>query len=117
MGEKKSILVVEDDSGIREAIRIFLEIEGYHVITASNGKEGLEALSKVAKVNVILLDLMMPVMTGWEFEEALRNTKFADTPLIVVTAYAEKLDAIKSNGIIKKPIDLDTLLRMVKRWI
>ncbi len=60
----KDILVVEDDAGIREALRMILELEGYNIREASNGKEGLEVLKSMPRPCLILLDLMMPIMDG-----------------------------------------------------
>ena len=112
----KRILLVEDDAGIRETLRLFLEIEGYNVATASDGREGLEALSKMPVPGVILLDLMMPVMNGWEFVKAIKNTKFAAIPVVIVTAYTDQVGGIEHSGIIGKPIDLSTLIRTVEKW-
>jgi len=116
MGSAKSVLVVEDDDGIREVMQIFLEIEGFRVITAANGRQGLEALSKAARPCLILLDLMMPVMNGWEFAASLKDTQHADIPVVIVSAYADHVGATKCDGLITKPIDLDTLLKTVREW-
>ncbi|MEO5970088.1 MAG: response regulator [Bdellovibrionia bacterium] len=66
----KSILVVEDEESIRENFQLLLELEGYSVFTASNGKESLRILKTIEKPCLILLDLLMPVMNGMEFLEA-----------------------------------------------
>ncbi|HEX4998423.1 MAG TPA: response regulator [Terriglobia bacterium] len=110
------ILVVEDDDGIRQLMQLFLEIEGYRVITATNGQEGLEALSTAPDKCLILLDLMMPVMNGWEFVDALQTTRHADAPVVVVTAYADQVGDIRCNGVLGKPIELDALLETVRKW-
>jgi CheY-like chemotaxis protein len=113
--QHKNILVVEDDEGIRETLRLFLELEGYTVFTAVHGKDGLEVLKKIPRPCLILLDLMMPVMNGWEFaDEIKKNEMLAVIPVVIVTAYSNKVIPIKASGIIKKPIDLDALLRIVK---
>ena len=116
MEQDGRVLLVEDDEGIRETMQVFLEIEGYNVITAADGRKGLEALSKTPKTCLILLDLMMPVMNGWEFVEALKSTQHANTPVIIVTAYADQLGETKCDGVIGKPIDLDALLEAVRKW-
>src|SRR5690349_21445677 len=116
MGEVQSVLVVEDDDGIRETLQMFLEMEGYRVITAANGRQGLEALNKAARPCLILLDLMMPVMNGWEFAASLKDTPHADVPVVIVSAYADQVGAMKCDGVITKPIDVDTLLKTVRRW-
>lgn len=111
------ILIVEDDEAIRETLRLALELEGYSVATAADGKEGLEALSKIERPCLILLDLMMPIMNGWQFAEAIeKDMILAQIPIAVVTAYAEKATSIKSKAIIKKPVDLDALFRIVEKW-
>lgn len=124
MNEKKgieqkcnSILVVEDEKSIQEIIKIALEMEGYNVVTADNGKDGLEMLPQMQTPCLILLDLMMPIMNGWEFVEALStDMTLATIPVIIVTAYGERAEQIPSKGILKKPIDLDALLDQVNNW-
>lgn len=81
------ILVVEDDSDIRETLQQVLELEGYRVATAANGHEGLAALETGERPSLILLDLMMPVMSGAEMLDHLRtDERLADIPVVVVTA-------------------------------
>ncbi len=114
----QSILIVEDDDEIRNALRMVLEIEGYTVQTAANGKEGLAILATIQPPCLILLDMMMPVMDGWAFAEALRaDMVLTSIPVVMVTAYAEKAaDAMKqAHGIIKKPVDIDLLMKTVKQ--
>lgn len=113
----KSVLIIEDDHGIRETLKFALELEGYHVFTAADGKQGLDLLPGIPKPCVILLDLMMPVMNGWEFVEAIEeNVTLATIPVIVVTAFSDKANSVRSQGIIKKPVDLDALYKAVGRW-
>ena len=112
-----SILIVEDEKGIQEILKMALEMEGYQVFTADNGKEGMELLPKMATPCLILLDLMMPVMNGWEFAEAIsKDMTLATIPMVVVTAYGDRAESIPSKGVLKKPIDLDSLLRIVNKW-
>jgi len=113
----KAILVIDDDPGIRDVLRMSLELEGYNVITAAEGKEALEALATIQRPCLILLDLMMPVMNGWQFAEAIeKDVVLAQIPVAIVTAYADKAAAIKAEAIIKKPIDLEALYQVVKKW-
>lgn len=113
----KNVLIVEDDEGIRETLRLALELEGYSVFSAANGQEGLDILPKIERPCLILLDLMMPVMDGWRFVEILdEDTILAAIPVVVVTAFAERAKSIHARGILKKPIDLDVLLATVKRY-
>jgi CheY-like chemotaxis protein len=110
-----SILVIEDDDGVRETLRLVLDIEGYPVFTAANGQEGLELLPKLSHPCLILLDLMMPIMDGWAFAEAIdRDPVLATIPVVVVTAFEGELVSLKKKcGVIKKPIDLDHLMKVV----
>ena len=111
------ILIIEDDESIRETLKIFLEYEGYRVTTAGNGKEGLEVLPSAGNPCLVLLDLMMPVMDGWQFiEKARSHETLATTPIVVVTAFAEKARGIKARAVIKKPVDLDFLLKTVRQY-
>lgn len=110
----RPILVVEDDLDIRDALREILEDEGYEARSAANGAEALELLNRVPKPGLVLLDLMMPVMDGYQFLEIFRaNPKFADIPVVVVTAGILVVPGIA--GFIKKPFDTDQLLRMVNK--
>lgn len=113
-----SILVVEDNWDIREALRQALEVEGYEVYTAENGKIGLEKLRTVPRPCLILLDLMMPVMNGLDFLEVLQtNDLLATIPVGVVTAYGDlAAQARGAAGFIKKPVDLEALLSFVARY-
>lgn len=112
-----SILIVEDEKGIQEILKIALEMEGYQVFTADNGKEGLDLLPKMVTPCLILLDLMMPVMNGWEFAEAIsKDMTLATIPMVIVTAYGDRAEKIPSKGVLKKPIDLEALLKIVNEW-
>lgn len=110
----KKILIVEDDANIRDVLKLALEFEGYEVISAKNGKEGLELLLPTDP-GLILLDLMMPVMNGWEFVEQLKQKNlFAKYPVIVVSAYSERAKAIDCKAFVQKPLELEHLLDSVK---
>ncbi len=110
----RPILIVEDDLDIRDALREILEDEGYDACEAANGAEALEVLDHVPKPGLVLLDLMMPVMDGYQFLEVFRaNPAFADVPVVVVTAGILVVPGIA--GFIKKPFDTEQLLRMVNK--
>jgi len=86
---KPVVLVVEDHEFAREALAALLASEGYDVIEAENGREALAAMAKGAHPDVILLDLMMPVMDGWEFmKRQRRDWRLCTIPTIVVTGVA-----------------------------
>ena len=113
----KSILVIEDDEDIRESLQQVLEMEGYDVVPAGNGREGLAALSQ-AEPCVILLDLMMPVMNGWEFRrEQLSDSLLASIPTVIVTAYVGPIP----NGLgeapkVRKPVKPEQLISLVETY-
>ena len=112
----RPVLVVDDDPDIRETLRFVLEDAGYPVYSAENGKEALSILSSVARLpGLILLDLMMPVMSGDEMLKALKSVHaLAEIPVTIVTASGAPMPPLAS-GLLKKPVDLDVLLRIVER--
>lgn len=92
-----------------------IELEGYTVYTAGNGREGLDLLSTIPAPCLILLDLMMPVMNGFEFMEArASHPALSRIPVVVVSAFAEKAKAILANGFVAKPVNLDHLFDLIK---
>ena len=112
---KKCVLVIEDDANIRDVLKLALNFEGYDVVTAKNGKEGLDVL-ETAKPGLILLDLMMPVMNGWEFVDHLKEKhKYENIPIVVVSAYSERAKAIDCTDFLVKHLELETLLTSVDR--
>jgi len=88
------IVVIEDDEDLRETLRELLEMEGFQVSTACNGLEGLRLIERSSRPCLILLDLMMPVMDGWEFLDTLRQNaaQLAQAPVAVVSAAADLSD-------------------------
>jgi CheY-like chemotaxis protein len=112
----KPILVVEDDADIREALVGILRDEGFTVVEAAHGEEGLAQLRAHGPA-LILLDLMMPIMNGWQFRQAqLADPAIAGVPVVVISADASVRDKAASLGataFLRKPIDLDKLLEIV----
>jgi CheY-like chemotaxis protein len=113
----RHILVIEDDADLRETLKDLLEMEGFRVVTASNGREGLQQIQQNGQPCLILLDLMMPVMNGWEFLEALRRDQtasLAQTPVAVVSAAADIADVERDYGcsVLKKPVSLERLFAL-----
>jgi CheY-like chemotaxis protein len=97
--------VVEDHADLREMLALLLEAEGYEVETANNGAEALDALEHTRPA-VILLDLMMPVMNGWEFWDRRQiDTRLRNIPVIVVTATGMTTGSIGDARVVSKPID------------
>lgn len=112
------VLIVEDDPDIRDTFRALLEDRGYRVATAANGREALDELSCIDSPCLILLDLMMPVMSGPEFLDVVKHDpERQDIPVVIVSAYAELADeSTLAEGFLKKPVSLDTLLSWVQRY-
>lgn len=111
------ILVIEDDHAIREIMSEALEIEGYTVDTAENGEVGLEKLRRDPLPRLILLDLMMPVMDGWQFMKLVRKDhNLNPIPIVLLSAFMERSHEIVCQGRVSKPIELDTLFDMVKHY-
>jgi CheY-like chemotaxis protein len=113
----RSILVIEDDDDIRELMLAVLGDEGYTTTGASNGREGLDVLARSGRPCLILLDLMMPVMSGSEFLARLRSDEaLARTPVVIVSAWSgEEEDLAPVEGVVPKPVDLGALLALVER--
>lgn len=116
----KRILIVEDDTSIRELLIELLESEGYSVSSAVNGLEGLKQLQNQNYPNLILIDLMMPVMDGYSFRaEQLKNQTWAEIPTVVMSAEANAKEKLKNYNItafLSKPVELDTILQTVERY-
>ena len=112
VSQRKTLLVVDDEPDIRESLRDALEDEGYRVAVARNGKEALEVLRTLEKPFAVILDIIMPVMSGAEFYAALQaDAHFADTPVLISTSDASR--APSGVLIMKKPIDLERFLDAV----
>jgi CheY-like chemotaxis protein len=114
-----SILVVDDQRAIRDMFAALLEDEGYTVACAANGKDALDYLRHAEELpGVILLDLAMPVMTGWEFlREQRRDAMLASIPVFLMTARGHfEQEAVEPYAAqyIHKPTDLDTLLEAIR---
>lgn len=118
----KTILIIEDDQHIREAMQFSLEVEGYHVCSAANGQEGLGIIQKMMNPCLVLLDLVMPVMNGIDFLTSLQKESLLRAiPVVVISAFPEKEKELKAKhletrGFIQKPLDLEVLLGWAKRY-
>ena len=108
-----TVLVVEDEPDIRETVVEVLSEEGYDVVGASDGNEALEKLHAYHPA-VVLLDLMMPGMDGWQFRAAQRgDPEVSRIPVIVVSALGRVAD-LDAAEFIQKPFELDELLKAVR---
>lgn len=116
--DTKPVLIVDDDEAIRTALQISVEMVGYTAFCAANGEEALARLATIPTPGVILLDLMMPVMDGWSFAEALSRTpQWADIPIVVLTAFTGRADMIRNaRKVLRKPFDLSSLLDSLKQF-
>ena len=110
-----TVLIVEDDPDTREMLGKFLELEGFLVESAANGQQALEKLEAGVRPRVIVLDLMMPVMDGWEFRRRqLKDERIATIPTIVVSAAGrDRMAQVTADAYLAKPIDMDELLTRV----
>jgi signal transduction histidine kinase len=115
----RSLLVVEDDADIREALDGLLSMEGFRVTGCSNGREALDWLRASPKPDIILLDLMMPVMDGWQFRVAQKDDpEIATIPVLALSADSTaKAAAIDAEAYLKKPVDYDTLIATIDRLL
>jgi CheY-like chemotaxis protein len=116
-----TVLIVDDDKAIRETLTMILEDEGYRVNSAPHGRDALSLLRQGdIRPQLILLDLMMPVMSGWEFRaEQSRDPDLASIPVVVLSADRDittKATSVAANGYLSKPVDLALLLATVSQY-
>jgi CheY-like chemotaxis protein len=113
------VLIVEDDADLREMMAQLLFLEGFRSATVSNGREALAYLHDgTERPEVILLDLMMPVMDGWEFRRLQQaDPAVADVPVIVLSALdASRASDVNAEAFLKKPLDFDRLIQLVRQY-
>jgi CheY-like chemotaxis protein len=110
-----TVLLVEDNDDVREMMALALELAGHEVWPARNGEEALRVLHERQPPCLILTDLMMPVMNGWELRaEVQRDPALADVPIVAVSAIPqEHLKRLDGMEFLPKPIDIDRLLHVV----
>jgi DNA-binding response OmpR family regulator len=112
-GAPPDVLVVEDDTVIREQLAEALADEGFTVKTAADGREALESLRR-ARTGVVVADLMMPVMSGWDLIKAMRSSPaLADVPVMIMTA-ASNVGRAPDGPVFLKPLNLDSLIRAIR---
>lgn len=108
----KTVLVVDDEPDIRESLRDALEDEGYDVVTAANGREALTVLPGLRRPLAMILDIIMPVMSGVELYSLLQaDPELATIPVVVSTSDPSRAPA--GVLLMRKPIDLDRLLAVI----
>ncbi|WP_338900105.1 HAMP domain-containing protein [Streptomyces sp. TG1A-60] len=119
----RTVLVVDDDARNLFALSGMLELQGFHVLHADNGRKGIEMLLAHPDVSLVLMDVMMPEMDGYTATAEIRAMpRYADLPIIAVTAKAmpgdqEKSLASGANDYVTKPVDTDDLIGRVRRWL
>lgn len=121
--KNKSVLIVDDDERNRYALSSYLDMLDMKVFTANDGESALNILRSGKTIDLILLDIMMPVMDGYEMLRLLRSdASLKNIPVIAVTARAMKGDDIKcleagATDYIAKPIDLKNFLSIMNKWL
>lgn len=119
MGSRE-ILVVEDDADLRESLSQALRDHGFSVTAAANGREALDRLGGGLRPSVILLDLMMPVVSGWQLRDALlEDPELAAIPQLIVSAYVDEKEravlGLPPDDCIRKPFQLGVLIETIER--
>ncbi|MFN8559885.1 MAG: response regulator [Dehalococcoidia bacterium] len=111
---RATVLVVDDDPGIRAFISTLLDGEGYRVVVAEDGRHALACVAE-QRPDVILLDLAMPVMNGWEFHNALRGMALSIPVIFMSAGYnaRSEAEAYGAAGFLSKPFEVDDLLHVV----
>jgi CheY-like chemotaxis protein len=113
------ILVIDDNDDLRETVQMLLEASGYSVVTAANGRAALAHLKDGARPGLILLDLMMPDMNGWQFlEHARGDQSLSAIPILIMTAH-QPTDVARMPlaEVVPKPFDAATLLAAIARHV
>jgi len=119
----KTVLLADDDMRNIFALSTVFENYDMHIEIANNGQEALDILERNDEIDLVLMDIMMPIMDGYEAIEKIRsNKKFANLPIIAVTAKAmkgdrEKTIAVGANDYISKPVDVDKLISLMRVWL
>jgi CheY-like chemotaxis protein len=114
--ETAKLLIIEDDDAARTALGDIFDHEGYPVALCSNGKDALEYLHNKPLPALIILDLQMPVMNGWQFcAERSKDAAIASVPVVVITAF-QSPRGLNVDAVMRKPIDLERLMNTVRYY-
>ena len=113
---RHTVLVVEDEADLREMIREGLELNGYLVVTAEHGQDALDKIAGIEAVCLVILDLLMPVMNGWDFVQKMRQrSELASIPVVVHTSAPGPTPAGVTR-VLQKPVMFDRLLSTVREY-
>ena len=114
--ERHTVLIVEDEEDLREMMKEALELKGYSVVTAEEGEDALAKLDSIGRICLVLLDLLMPGMNGWDFFAKFRERpELASVPVIVHSSAADRAPAGVTR-VIQKPILFDRLISVVSEY-
>ena len=118
----KTILLIEDDPGVRHGTAAFLENEGFFVVPASTGTDALLILKHTEPPDLILLDLMLPLMSGWDVRaELAKDDRLARVPVIIFSGVVDRQEAallrVQPENCVKKPVRPRELLAVVRRCL
>jgi CheY-like chemotaxis protein len=122
MAKPKTILIVDDEYFLAEIIKVRLESIGYDTFTAENGVQALECLKK-EKIDLVLMDVMMPIMDGWNATQAIKaDESLKHIPVIMLTALGRHQDHLKADEVgaddyVTKPFEAADLVEKIKKWI
>ncbi|MFN2385040.1 MAG: response regulator [Thermoanaerobaculia bacterium] len=115
-----TVLIVDDDHPLREALRDLMAEEGFRPLVACNGAEALEIIRRESPPFLILLDLMMPVMDGWQFQAALeKSPELLKVPVIIISDHVQSRVIAGARGVrffVRKPVAVPELLAYVDRY-
>lgn len=113
----RRVLVVDDDQGIRESLMDLLELEGFETACATNGQEALEALRSGPEPCVVFLDLMMPVMDGWQVLASRQSDpRLRKIPVVVITAARKLGEAAQAEKVLRKPFPVEDVIEAAKQF-
>lgn len=111
-----TVLVIEDEADLREQIRDGLELNGYAVVTAEDGQDALDKIAGIETLCLVILDLLMPVMNGWDFVQKMRQrSELASIPVVVHTSAPGPVPAGVTR-VLQKPVMFDRLLSIVREY-
>jgi CheY-like chemotaxis protein len=111
-----TVLLVEDEEELRETMREALELHGYSVVAASDGQAALEELERIEHICMVLLDLLMPRMNGWDFLAEMRTRPaLAAVPVIIHSSAASQAPQ-GATRVLRKPLELERLLSVVREY-